>query len=264
MSKQVQLRRGTTAENDAFTGAAGEITVDTTLNELRVHDGVTLGGHVVSVGKPMGVILLPSGVGAEYIPSDGAVGAIVHGVGAGGGSGGVAGSGAATGTASSAGGGGGYFRKFVDVNAGPFIYTIGSKGVGGLAGSNAGTDGGDTTFDATGIALVAYGGEGGNGRTGSAGTSMAPGADGGVATGGDLNISGGGVGVAGSNAGEPLSAHAGGSSFLGGGTSGVVNSNGKNAITPGAGGGAVSTRSVATSYAGSDGGDGLIFIEELF
>ena len=44
MAEQLQLRRGTTAENDAFTGAVGELTVDTTLNELRLHDGATAGG----------------------------------------------------------------------------------------------------------------------------------------------------------------------------------------------------------------------------
>ena len=45
MAKQVQRRRGTAAENDAFTGAEGEVTVDTTANDLRVHDGSTEGGH---------------------------------------------------------------------------------------------------------------------------------------------------------------------------------------------------------------------------
>ena len=45
MATQVQLRRGTTANHAAFTGAAGECTVDTTLNTLRVHDGSTAGGH---------------------------------------------------------------------------------------------------------------------------------------------------------------------------------------------------------------------------
>ena len=45
MTKTIQLLRGTTAQNDAFTGAAGELTVDTTTNELRVHDGSTAGGH---------------------------------------------------------------------------------------------------------------------------------------------------------------------------------------------------------------------------
>lgn len=46
MSGQLQLRRGTTAENNAFTGAVGELTVDTTLDQLRLHDGVTAGGAV--------------------------------------------------------------------------------------------------------------------------------------------------------------------------------------------------------------------------
>lgn len=38
---------GTEAENDAFTGAPGEITVDTTNNRLRVHDGISVGGKKV-------------------------------------------------------------------------------------------------------------------------------------------------------------------------------------------------------------------------
>lgn len=44
-AKQVQLRRGTTAQHGSFTGAPGEVTVDTDLNVLRVHDGATAGGH---------------------------------------------------------------------------------------------------------------------------------------------------------------------------------------------------------------------------
>ena len=44
MARQVQIRRGTAAENDAFTGAIGEITMDTTNKTLRVHDGTTVGG----------------------------------------------------------------------------------------------------------------------------------------------------------------------------------------------------------------------------
>ena len=41
---QVQIRRGTDAENDAFTGAEGEVTMDLTNKQLRVHDGQTRGG----------------------------------------------------------------------------------------------------------------------------------------------------------------------------------------------------------------------------
>ena len=44
MAKQIQLRRGTTAENNGFTGAVGEVTVDTDKDVLVVHDGVTDGG----------------------------------------------------------------------------------------------------------------------------------------------------------------------------------------------------------------------------
>jgi hypothetical protein len=44
MPYQIQLRRGTTAQNTAFTGAIGELTVDTQLNVLRVQDGSTAGG----------------------------------------------------------------------------------------------------------------------------------------------------------------------------------------------------------------------------
>jgi hypothetical protein len=44
MSKQTQMRRGTQTEHETFTGAIGEVTVDTTNNTLRVHDGVNVGG----------------------------------------------------------------------------------------------------------------------------------------------------------------------------------------------------------------------------
>ena len=40
----VQLRRGTAAEHSSFTGAAGEVTVNTTRNSIHVHDGSTAGG----------------------------------------------------------------------------------------------------------------------------------------------------------------------------------------------------------------------------
>lgn len=44
MSRQIQIRRGTAAEHENFIGAVGEITMDTTTNTLRVHDGKTAGG----------------------------------------------------------------------------------------------------------------------------------------------------------------------------------------------------------------------------
>lgn len=44
MAGRLQLRRGTTSQNDAFTGAIGEMTMDTQKKGLRVHDGTTQGG----------------------------------------------------------------------------------------------------------------------------------------------------------------------------------------------------------------------------
>jgi len=44
MPTQVQFRRGTTAQNNSFTGAAGELSVNTSNSTIRVHDGSTPGG----------------------------------------------------------------------------------------------------------------------------------------------------------------------------------------------------------------------------
>ena len=48
MAIQIQLRQGTTTEHNTFTGAVGEVTVDTTNKTLRVHDGSTVGGTVLA------------------------------------------------------------------------------------------------------------------------------------------------------------------------------------------------------------------------
>ena len=47
MSKQVRLRRGTTAQHATFTGADGEITFDTDKKCVVTHDGITPGGRAV-------------------------------------------------------------------------------------------------------------------------------------------------------------------------------------------------------------------------
>jgi hypothetical protein len=47
MATQVQFRRGTTTQNNAFTGAAGEITYDTDVKTLRLHDGTSAGGGAI-------------------------------------------------------------------------------------------------------------------------------------------------------------------------------------------------------------------------
>jgi len=56
MATQLQFRRGTTAQNDAFTGAVGEISIDTSTDNLRIHDGSTAGG----------IELMPAGTIVAY------------------------------------------------------------------------------------------------------------------------------------------------------------------------------------------------------
>lgn len=55
---QIQFLRGTTAENDAYTGREGEFTVDLEKNELRLHDGETKGGHGLQSGGDASNILV--------------------------------------------------------------------------------------------------------------------------------------------------------------------------------------------------------------
>jgi hypothetical protein len=47
MPTALQFRRGTTSQNNSFTGAVGEVSVDTTLDTLVVHDGSTAGGFQI-------------------------------------------------------------------------------------------------------------------------------------------------------------------------------------------------------------------------
>ena len=47
MSKPLRPKRGTKGQNDAFTGLASEVTIDTDSHSIRVHDGVTAGGHEI-------------------------------------------------------------------------------------------------------------------------------------------------------------------------------------------------------------------------
>ncbi len=59
------FKRGNTAQNAVYTGINGEITVDTQAKTLRVHDGVTTGGNIVTAGAM-----------ASYIPTDPTITAI--------------------------------------------------------------------------------------------------------------------------------------------------------------------------------------------
>ena len=74
MAIQIQLRQGTTTEHNSFTGAVGEVTVDTTKDVPVVHDGVTAGGHPVAAkANADGTISLikKDGTSAGTINADG-------------------------------------------------------------------------------------------------------------------------------------------------------------------------------------------------
>jgi hypothetical protein len=76
---EVKLRRGTDTEHSSFTGAEGEVTVDTTNDTLRVHDGSTAGGvRLAKLSEVSGgtgtVTEVDAGTGLETNPVNGIVG----------------------------------------------------------------------------------------------------------------------------------------------------------------------------------------------
>ena len=92
MATQVQFRRGTTADTGSFTGAAGEVTVDTNKNTLVVHDNVQLGGYPVLKEDGSNSFLSPGALNScalkfgssintgLYSPSPGSVALVANGI----------------------------------------------------------------------------------------------------------------------------------------------------------------------------------------
>lgn len=70
MPTQLQFRRGTTAQNNSFTGVVGELSIDTDTENIRVHDGSQAGGFEI---VPSGGILAFAGatVPAHFLLCDG-------------------------------------------------------------------------------------------------------------------------------------------------------------------------------------------------
>lgn len=236
MAKQVQFRRGTTAQLSSVTGVEGELFVDTTKDTLTVHDGYQAGGFPLLredlsnlaagavttamlangtanqllrtnaagtgvewftqslAGRFMGVQALGPGASlsgdavATHSDRTGASGTwtrpagvnsvLVYVTGGGGGSEYEDNS-----YRNSGGGGGGTAIKWIENVAASVSWTVGA---GGAHGTPAGSNGGTSSF---GSYCSGLGGQGGQD-----GVSSQYGARGGGATGGDLNIPGGGAG----------------------------------------------------------------------
>ena len=81
MAKLLKLRRGTTSQHASFTGAEGEVTIDTTKDTAVVHDGSTQAGRAlaredmnnVPTGTILGTQLENSGVTAGSYGSSSAI-----------------------------------------------------------------------------------------------------------------------------------------------------------------------------------------------
>lgn len=66
MSIQVQRRRDTASFLSTFTGAAGELLIDTTNNRVQVHDGSTPGGFPAAKLSEVPVAPSPHGASAQF------------------------------------------------------------------------------------------------------------------------------------------------------------------------------------------------------
>jgi hypothetical protein len=70
MATILQLRRGTTVQHSSFTGAVGEVTVDTTKDTIVVHDGTTQGGFPLAKESALSGFIsltaLSGGTGLDY------------------------------------------------------------------------------------------------------------------------------------------------------------------------------------------------------
>ena len=232
---------GALAKGDVRAGALVETVYDAAANNGA-------GAHILlpssRYAAPRGMqIITASGV---WTVPDGVRRIRVRGWGAGGGGGG---GGSATAHAGG-GGGGGYAETYLDVTPGEQFEV--EVGVGGAAGTAAGTDGGDGTPTSFGDVFYCQGGKGGKGSVNGLGV----GGDGGSATGGILNIPGrsGGNGI---DAGIAKICGFGGATFYGYPAGPVSIGPGHLGSFPGGGGSGAS----AAAAPGGHGANGLIIVE---
>jgi len=264
MATQIQKRRGTASEHNSFTGAVGEITVNTTNDSAHVHDGATAGGfetmrvdgdnsqvplgpRSIQVFESSGTWTKPAGVNFIKVT-----------VTAGGGGGG---GGEAVANHGGGGGAGGTSIKLIDVTSVSSVsVTVGSGGNGGSAGNRGGT-GGSSSFGSFASATGGFGG------SSAFNDEISNGSLGGTAANGDINIVGGdGHSNGGGGTTDEPAPGPGGASFWGGGgrgsTRGTTNiDTGEPARAFGAGGGGGDEGGTGSDE-GGDGKHGILVVEE--
>jgi hypothetical protein len=279
MAKQLQLRRGTTAQHSSFTGQVGELTIDTDKDTAVVHDYATAGGipllredlnnmaagavtaaklatnsgsygqtlqvnnagNAIEVGESGLIGCQVFTTSGTYTKRGGTTHIRVQCLAGGGGASGYTEGGAA----------GGYSEKIIDARAITTVtVTIGAAG-GGVTYSGAASNGGASSF---GSHLSATGGGGANSWQGHSGGRP------GLGAGGNFNQYGGG-GAGHSPSGSGVT---GAASYFGGGKGGVHGSygSGPSSINGEAAYGSGGPGAYTASTKGSDGMAGLIIVWE--
>jgi hypothetical protein len=202
-------------------------------------------------------------------------------VGAGGGGGAVPNATTAGFVAAGGGGAAGGYVEFVKrINGTALTYSVGAQGVGGAAGSNGGTTGGNTSLSENGTTIAtAFGGTGGNT---SGATSLAAAPSGAPGTGGSASVSGntyptdgslltyiytqgqdGGFGYRFGTSNQGLGGP-GGSSQFGAGARGLnAVGQGNVGVGFGTGGGGALSIGVDANRAGGNGTGGAMIVEEF-
>ena len=233
MAKQLQLRRGTTAQHSGFTGQVGELTIDTDKDTAVVHDNYQAGGfpllredlnNLANASITAAKLATNSGTYGQTLQVNNAGTAIEMGesgpvscqfftssgtwnkpagikyvkvevIGGGGGGSGH----------EESGGAGGYAARIMDVRSISSVTVTVGGGGGGVSYSGGGGNGGASSFGSYAT------GNGGHGANQNAGHS---GGFGGGSSGGQVLISGGGGNGHGPQSGQ------GGSGYFGNGSAG--------------------------------------------
>jgi hypothetical protein len=286
------------APTDSFTVSGSTITFASSLSASDTIDFIMALGNVLDIGVPSDATVSTSKIidnavtsaklfssfangltninyqtftsSGTYTPTTGMAFCEVYCTGGGGGAGGTDGNDTSCSLASGGGGAGGTAIKIysaTEIGASATV-TIGSGGSGGN-GATSGSSGGNSTFipAGTGGTITGNGGNGSSGYNGG-GDEARRGADGGGASGGDLNLNGE-HGHHGETSNDGVIGGNGGSSFFergglandrarndGSGTTGVAGSKGSG------GGGTVVRNDTGTSTGGA-GGSGFVVVKEF-
>lgn len=261
----------TTLKNTGTAGTYGDathvpqFTTDAQGRVTAVTSVAISGGGGGGSGELLNIQYLKTGT--TYTPTTGTNTIVIDMVGGGGGGGAVPASSSSSSSGSGGGAGGRLIKRITSVS-GTYTYSIGGGGAGGVAGTNNGSTGGNTTFVNGATTYTAYGGGGGYGdgtHTSSIGASQPGGSGGAVSTNGDINTGGmpGNPGFTFTTTYQ--SSGTGGSTLYGGGGVGMVTITGagNNATGYGAGGGGAASSVISTTAkAGGNGTQGIIIVYE--